>query len=151
MLLFSTSDAQTLVHYFVMSHFDYGNSLFIGLPTKSLQRLQYIKNTAARLLTRTKPSAHNTLVLSQLHWLPVLSWIQIQTSSSHLQSPPWPCSLPLWPSDPWAPKPWNSLHQSLRECAPFPLFKANLRSFRLFYHHCIDHSVYIIYWLFCMS
>ncbi|KAK6316426.1 hypothetical protein J4Q44_G00139500 [Coregonus suidteri] len=45
--------------------------LFGGFPAKSLQRLQLIQNSAARVLTRTKKSDHITPILAQLHWLPV--------------------------------------------------------------------------------
>ncbi len=54
----STNDAETLIHAFVSSCLDYRNALFIGLPATSSARLQYIQNSAARILTRTKRSAH---------------------------------------------------------------------------------------------
>ena len=41
------------------------------LPTKLLNRLQIIYNSAARIITITKPSDHITPILIQLHWLPV--------------------------------------------------------------------------------
>ncbi len=46
-----------------------------GLPAHSISRLQYIQNSAARLLTYTKRSAHITPILFDLHWLPVSSRI----------------------------------------------------------------------------
>ncbi len=67
----STNDAETLIYAFVSSHLDYCNALFIGLPATSIARLQYIQNSAARILTRTKRSAHITPILADLHWLPV--------------------------------------------------------------------------------
>ena len=36
-----------------------------------LDKLQYVQNCAARLVTRTKRSEHITPVLRELHWLPV--------------------------------------------------------------------------------
>ncbi len=62
---------QTLVHAFVSSRLDYCNALFIGLPATSIARLQYNQNSAARILTRSKRSAHITSILADLHWLPV--------------------------------------------------------------------------------
>ena len=38
-----------------------------------LSRLQYVHNSAARVLTRTQPWQHITPMLPQLHWLPVKS------------------------------------------------------------------------------
>ncbi len=67
----STNDAETLIYAFVSSRLDYCNALFIGLPATSIARLQYIQNSAARILTRTKHSAHITPILADLHWLPV--------------------------------------------------------------------------------
>ena len=67
----SFTDAQTLIHAFVTNHLDYCNSLFSGLPKSSINRLQLIQNTAARVLTKTRKSDHITPVLRSLHWLPV--------------------------------------------------------------------------------
>ena len=67
----SFTDAQTLIHAFVTNHLDYCNSLFSGLPITSLNRLQLIQNTAARVLTKTRKFDHITPVLASLHWLPV--------------------------------------------------------------------------------
>ncbi|XP_073677283.1 uncharacterized protein [Garra rufa] len=67
----SNKDAETVVHAFVSSRIDFCNALFIGLPASSISRLQYIQNSAARILTHTKHSAHITPILYGLHWLPV--------------------------------------------------------------------------------
>ncbi len=67
----SANGAVTLIHAFVSSRLDYCNALFIGLPATSIAKLQYIQNLAARILTRTKRSAHITPILADLHWLPV--------------------------------------------------------------------------------
>ncbi|KAI2646354.1 putative RNA-directed DNA polymerase from transposon BS [Labeo rohita] len=67
----STKDAETVIHAFVSSRIDFCNALFIGLPASSISRLQYIQNSAARILTHTKRSAHITPILYDLHWLPV--------------------------------------------------------------------------------
>ena len=62
---------KTLVHAFVTAKLDNCNSLFYGLPKHLLQRLQYVLNSAARLITLSRKSEHVTPLLIELHWLPI--------------------------------------------------------------------------------
>lgn len=94
----STKDAETVIHAFVSSRLDYCNALFIGLPVSSITRLQYIQNSAARLLTHTKRSAHITPILKDLHWLPVVHRIKFKVllltfKSLHGLAPPYLCNM----------------------------------------------------------
>ena len=60
-----------VVHALVISRLDYCNSLFYGLPTKSIDRLQRVQNSAARLIKRVPRSQPITPTLMELHWLRV--------------------------------------------------------------------------------
>ena len=67
-----THEAATkVIHAFISSKLDYGNSLLSGLPKYQLNRLQRIQNTAARIVTRINKYDHISPVLYNLHWLPV--------------------------------------------------------------------------------
>ncbi|KAL3042214.1 hypothetical protein OYC64_020208 [Pagothenia borchgrevinki] len=74
------SDAEKLVHAFVSSRLDYCNALLIGIPNKSIQKLQYIQNSAARILMRVRKYDHITPILKALHWLPVELRIEFKVS-----------------------------------------------------------------------
>ena len=55
----------------IISRMDYGNALLHNIPLSLTNRLQRVRNCAARLVTRTRKREHITPVLFQLHWLPV--------------------------------------------------------------------------------
>ena len=42
-----------------------------GIPKSAVSILQYVQNSAARIVTKTAPREHITPVLKELHWLPV--------------------------------------------------------------------------------
>ena len=67
----TSKSAETLVHAFVSSKIDYCNSLLYGIPKYILQKLQYVQNAAARLITLSRKHDHITPHLMHLHWLPV--------------------------------------------------------------------------------
>ena len=62
---------QALVRALVTSKLDYCNSIFSGLSSNLIDKLQKIQNTSARIITKTPRRAHITPVLKELHWLPV--------------------------------------------------------------------------------
>ena len=59
------------MHAFISSRLNCRNLLFIGLPVKSLQKLKYVQNSIAWVLTKTNKIEHIPPVLASLHWMPV--------------------------------------------------------------------------------
>ena len=65
-----TDDAtQSLVKGLVASRLDYCNVLLSGLHHTSINKLQSVQNTAARIVIRTSRYSHITPVLINLHYL----------------------------------------------------------------------------------
>ena len=62
---------QTLVLGIVMSHLDYSNAIFSGLPDKDMANLQRIQNAGAKLVLQKDKLASSTQCLHALHWLPI--------------------------------------------------------------------------------
>ena len=67
------------IHAIISSRLDCNNSLLVGLPEKTVARLQIAQNCAARLLSGAGRRQHITPILQDLHWLPVKERIQFKT------------------------------------------------------------------------
>ena len=80
-LYLSQSATAGLVAAMITSRLDYCNSVSAGLPAVHIARLRRTKNNAARLVMKKKKAkrkkkknrkrAYVTLLLRELHWLPV--------------------------------------------------------------------------------
>ena len=77
----SRETANTVACAIVGSRLDYCNSLLAGISSKNLDRLQRVQNTLARLVTGTQRRERITLVLAELHWLPVRARITFKIST----------------------------------------------------------------------
>ena len=66
------------VNSLVTSRIAYCSSLLNGIPKTTLNKIQNVQNTAARLITRTSRRSHITPVLKDLHWLPIQCRIQFK-------------------------------------------------------------------------
>ncbi len=62
---------ERLINTLVFSHIDYYNALLVGVPKTTLNKLQCVQNSAARILTGARKNEHITPILKSLHWLSV--------------------------------------------------------------------------------
>jgi exonuclease III len=67
----SLSSTKQLMYSLVLSHLDYCNSLFIGLPETTLNIAQRIQNWAAKVALKRGRYDSSSKALFDLHWLPV--------------------------------------------------------------------------------
>ena len=63
--------AERVVNAMVTGNLDYCNSLLHSITAGQLGMLQKIQNTAARLVLRRHHRSSATVMLHELHWLPV--------------------------------------------------------------------------------
>ena len=67
-----TTDAcSTLILGLCISHLDYANALYYGLPDKTISHLQTVQSMCAKFTLRKSKYDSTTEVLLQLHWLPI--------------------------------------------------------------------------------
>ena len=92
---------KTLTQAIVISRLDYCNSVCIGLPMKSIHRLQLAQNAAARVVKRPPKREHMTPVLRDLHWLPMIKRVQFKIlllvfKSLYCDAPSYVCDILNW-------------------------------------------------------
>ena len=63
--------AKTIALGLVISHLDYANALYSGLPKTEVRKLQRIQNMAAKIFTGAEEYDSSTEALKSLHWLPI--------------------------------------------------------------------------------
>ena len=72
-----TDDAcKTIVQALVISHLDFCNELYIGLPEKDIACLQRVQNFAAKTILKRAKYDSATESLYKLHWLPISKRIE---------------------------------------------------------------------------
>ena len=77
-----TKDAcTTLVLSVCISHLDYANTLYFGLPDKTISHLQIIQIMCAKLTLRKSKYDSTTEALAQLHWLPIKQRIDFKIAT----------------------------------------------------------------------
>ena len=79
---FLTNDAcTTLVLGLCISHLDYANTLFCGLPEKTISHLQRIQAMCARLTLERSRFDSTTEALAHLNWLPIRQRINFKIAT----------------------------------------------------------------------
>ena len=77
-----TNSAKLLANALVSSKLDYCNSLLYNLPDTSINRLQRVQNSLARVVVPTvKRNHHISPVLASLHWLPIEERIKFKIAT----------------------------------------------------------------------
>ena len=70
--LIPEESCKLVVQSLVTSRLDYSSDLLYVIPKSSVFILQSVQNSAARIVTKTAPKEHVTLVPKKLHSLPVI-------------------------------------------------------------------------------
>lgn len=79
--LYPYLDCEALVmitHVLLISLFNYCNEIYMRLPLSSIQKLQLVQNVAVLTILRSHRIAHITVLLHDLHLLPVCFYIQFK-------------------------------------------------------------------------
>ena len=74
----SLDTCKTIVLNLVISHLDYCNSLYYGLPKYEIDRLQRIQNAAAKLVVGYNKFDSPREAMKILHWLPIQARIEFK-------------------------------------------------------------------------
>ena len=148
----SIDSTKTLLHALVTSRLDHCYSLLYGLPNYLIQRLQYVMNAVAKVITCKRKFDHVTPLLIELHWLAVYTFKALHGAtptyltkliSSYVPRRALRSADQLLMEQPThklkliglrafpvcAPYLWNSLPFEIKSSAPVSIFKAKLKTY----------------------
>jgi len=74
----SLDSCKVLMQSLVISHLDYANGIYIGLPQRSIDLMQRVQNMAAKVTLKRSKYDSTTDSLKTLHWLPILQRIDFK-------------------------------------------------------------------------
>ena len=63
--------AKTIALGLIVSHLDYANALYAGLPNTDVSKLQRIQSMTAKIIIGASKYDCSTEALKTLHWLPI--------------------------------------------------------------------------------
>ena len=97
----SADQTKSIIHAYVTSKLDQNNSLLIGCPDVLINRLQKVQNAAAKLIFQASKYDHVTILLKELHWLPlnqriVFKILLLTFKALHGQGPQYLCESLTW-------------------------------------------------------
>lgn len=68
----------TVTQALILTQLDCCNVLYMGLPLKTIQKLQQVWNAAAWAVLGASRMVHVTLLFHKLHWLPICFLVQVK-------------------------------------------------------------------------
>ena len=76
--MFDRSTLITIINLLVFSKRFYCSSMWASTTKKNIARLQKVQNFAARIVTDARKYDHITLILKELHWLPLAKQLEVR-------------------------------------------------------------------------
>ncbi|KAI5614475.1 hypothetical protein C0J50_9062, partial [Silurus asotus] len=127
--MLSISDAEKLIHAFMTSSLDYCNALLGGCPASLINKLQFVQNAAARVLTRSRKYDHITPILFLLTRYNSSRFLRSQNSGLQVVPKIAKSTKGGGAFSHLAPKPWNSLPDSVLSSDTLSQFKCRLKTY----------------------
>lgn len=68
----------SIAHAFVTSRLNYCNTVYVGLPLKTIRKFQLVQNVALQVVNGARCMTHIAALLHEVHWLPVSFQVQFK-------------------------------------------------------------------------